>query len=298
MRSPTCSLACLPEFCALDSARAGPVSRDPHAAVRLSAVLAGRPDADGALGRGALPVPRRGRGRARELAAAAYKLRVLDEKHVLKRVAEPVVPPEIVPARSSPIRAPDALSFVADDAPAYIAEVAFGDGDRARQTSSIPGRRAPALASAGRRPRPATATFPTPTTWRWSACSRPSSCTSSSSRTVPAGTPLIELTVDVDREHRAEAALAMMHGPVPLLHDYLIHSARRLGDKVALVCGKQRVTYGELEARSNALAHTWSAQRRRARRSRDRSSPTTRSRRSSASGPCSRPTPWCASSTR
>jgi amino acid adenylation domain-containing protein len=46
-----------------------------------------------------------------------------------------------------------------------------------------------------------------------------------------------------------------MHGPVPLLHDYLIHSACHLGGKVALVCGKHRVTYGELESRSNAIAH-------------------------------------------
>jgi amino acid adenylation domain-containing protein len=46
-----------------------------------------------------------------------------------------------------------------------------------------------------------------------------------------------------------------MHGPVPLLHDYLIDSVRHLSGKVALVCGKQRVTYGELEARSNAIAH-------------------------------------------
>jgi amino acid adenylation domain-containing protein len=46
-----------------------------------------------------------------------------------------------------------------------------------------------------------------------------------------------------------------MHGPVPLLHDYLIHSARHLSEKVALVCGKRRVTYGEIEARSNAIAH-------------------------------------------
>ncbi|PDQ18313.1 AMP-dependent synthetase, partial [Mesorhizobium sanjuanii] len=46
-----------------------------------------------------------------------------------------------------------------------------------------------------------------------------------------------------------------MHGAVPLLHDYLAHSAGRLGEKVALVCGTQRVTYGELEARANAIAH-------------------------------------------
>ena len=43
---------------------------------------------------------------------------------------------------------------------------------------------------------------------------------------------------------------------MPLLHDYLLHSARELADKVALVCMKQRLTYGELDSRSNALAHS------------------------------------------
>lgn len=47
----------------------------------------------------------------------------------------------------------------------------------------------------------------------------------------------------------------MMHGAVPLLHDYLAHPASHLGEKVALVCGTQRVTYGELETRANAIAH-------------------------------------------
>ncbi|HZU51970.1 MAG TPA: AMP-binding protein [Sphingomicrobium sp.] len=46
-----------------------------------------------------------------------------------------------------------------------------------------------------------------------------------------------------------------MHGPVPLLHDYLIHSAQQFGGKVALVCGDQRVAYREIDAQSNALAH-------------------------------------------
>ncbi len=41
---------------------------------------------------------------------------------------------------------------------------------------------------------------------------------------------------------------------VPLLHDYLIDSAARLPDKVALVCQGARVTYRELDARSDALA--------------------------------------------
>ncbi len=40
----------------------------------------------------------------------------------------------------------------------------------------------------------------------------------------------------------------------PLLHDYLIESARRLPDKVALVCQGQRLTYRDLDTRSDALA--------------------------------------------
>ena len=41
---------------------------------------------------------------------------------------------------------------------------------------------------------------------------------------------------------------------VPLLQDYLIESARRLPEKVALVCGAERLTYAELDSRSNAIA--------------------------------------------
>ena len=51
---------------------------------------------------------------------AAYKLRVLDEKHVLKRAAAAVVPREILARKKQPYRAPDALSFIAEDAPEYI----------------------------------------------------------------------------------------------------------------------------------------------------------------------------------
>ncbi len=49
--------------------------------------------------------------------------------------------------------------------------------------------------------------------------------------------------------------MTTLHGAVPLLQDYLTHSARRLPDKVALVCGKQRFAYRALEQQSNALAH-------------------------------------------
>lgn len=50
--------------------------------------------------------------------------------------------------------------------------------------------------------------------------------------------------------------MQMTQNSVPLLHDYLLHSASELSAKIALVCMKQRVTYGELDASSNALAHS------------------------------------------
>jgi asparagine synthase (glutamine-hydrolysing) len=40
-----------------------------------------------------------------------HKLRALDEKHVLKRAAEGLVPSEIVRRKKQPYRAPDALAF-------------------------------------------------------------------------------------------------------------------------------------------------------------------------------------------
>jgi asparagine synthase (glutamine-hydrolysing) len=52
----------------------------------------------------------------------AYKLRGLDEKHVLKRAAAPILPPQVVARKKQPYRAPNALSFFAADAPAYIAD--------------------------------------------------------------------------------------------------------------------------------------------------------------------------------
>lgn len=53
---------------------------------------------------------------------ASYKLRGLDEKHVLKAAAAGIVPHEILMRKKQPYRAPDALSFVSDDAPGYIDE--------------------------------------------------------------------------------------------------------------------------------------------------------------------------------
>jgi asparagine synthase (glutamine-hydrolysing) len=53
---------------------------------------------------------------------ASYKLQGLSEKHVLKRASEGLVPPEIIARKKQPYRAPDALSFVGEDAPAWIEE--------------------------------------------------------------------------------------------------------------------------------------------------------------------------------
>ena len=50
----------------------------------------------------------------------SYKLRVLDEKHVLKRVAEDLVPAAIRTRKKQPYRAPDALAFVGYEAPPWI----------------------------------------------------------------------------------------------------------------------------------------------------------------------------------
>ena len=52
-----------------------------------------------------------------------HKLRILDEKHVLKRAAQGLVPPSILRRKKQPYRAPDALSFVAPGAPDWVEEV-------------------------------------------------------------------------------------------------------------------------------------------------------------------------------
>ncbi len=53
----------------------------------------------------------------------AFKLRGLDEKHVLKRAAGGLVPDAIIRRSKQPYRAPDAQAFVAPDAPDWVAEV-------------------------------------------------------------------------------------------------------------------------------------------------------------------------------
>ena len=52
----------------------------------------------------------------------SFKLLGLDEKHVLKRVAEGLIPDEILRRPKQPYRAPDALSFVGSGSPGWIEE--------------------------------------------------------------------------------------------------------------------------------------------------------------------------------
>jgi asparagine synthase (glutamine-hydrolysing) len=54
---------------------------------------------------------------------ASYKLCGLDEKHVLKRAAAGLVPESIVRRSKQPYRAPDALSFIGVDRPAYVEDL-------------------------------------------------------------------------------------------------------------------------------------------------------------------------------
>jgi asparagine synthase (glutamine-hydrolysing) len=69
----------------------------------------------------------------REVAALAeslpahYKLRVLDEKHVLKRAARLVVPSAILDRPKQPYRAPDALSFATHEAREWVDAVTSRD---------------------------------------------------------------------------------------------------------------------------------------------------------------------------
>jgi asparagine synthase (glutamine-hydrolysing) len=51
-----------------------------------------------------------------------HKLKVLDEKHVLKRLGAALLPSSVSRRKKQPYRAPDALSFVGPEAPSWIAE--------------------------------------------------------------------------------------------------------------------------------------------------------------------------------
>jgi asparagine synthase (glutamine-hydrolysing) len=53
----------------------------------------------------------------------SYKLRGLDEKHILKRVSRQLVPKEILERKKQPYRAPDGICFAAQGAPDWVGDV-------------------------------------------------------------------------------------------------------------------------------------------------------------------------------
>ena len=57
----------------------------------------------------------------------SYKLKVLDEKHIVKRVSRGLVPETILARKKQPYRAPDAACFVAADAPQWVDDVTSAD---------------------------------------------------------------------------------------------------------------------------------------------------------------------------
>ena len=57
----------------------------------------------------------------------SYKLKVLDEKHIVKRVSRGLVPETIIARKKQPYRAPDAACFVAADAPQWVDDVTSAD---------------------------------------------------------------------------------------------------------------------------------------------------------------------------
>ena len=128
-----------PEFSPLVVPRAGSVPRGPHAAVGYLLFVPRRPHAHGPLGRG--PLSRSSTktwSRSPHSLPPSYKLNVLDEKHVLKRVAsDGVRRARDRGAQEAAVPRPDALSFVgrrcaAVDRTRVMRQTASSDAGRLR----------------------------------------------------------------------------------------------------------------------------------------------------------------------
>ena len=101
------------EFERAHAARPGAVPRDHDLPRRLPAPLAGRPDADGALGRGPLPVPRLPRRRVRRRASRPAEGCAGSRRSTSSaRSRRPLLPAEISARTKRPYRAPIASAFV------------------------------------------------------------------------------------------------------------------------------------------------------------------------------------------
>jgi asparagine synthase (glutamine-hydrolysing) len=126
----------------------------------------------------------------------SYKLRVLDEKHVLKRAAADLLPASILERPKQPYRAPDALSFATAEAQEWIAEVA--SPEMVKDAGCFdPGAVQQLLAKCASRA--AAGSSRTRTTWAWWACCPRSWFTTGSSggdRRQHRPSPLGRLSID------------------------------------------------------------------------------------------------------
>ena len=129
---------------------------------------------------GPLPVPRPDVVEFANRLPARHKLCGLDEKHLLKRAFEDLVPEQIRRRPKQPYRAPDAASFFSGAPPEWLTEVT---SPAALAAAGVFDPR-PVAGAARQVPRaPAAYGWATPTTCACSPSSRPSCSTSSSSST-------------------------------------------------------------------------------------------------------------------
>ena len=255
--------------------------------------VAGRPHADGALGRGSLPVPRRrrhasSRTRCPTSTSCASSTRSTCSSAIGARAGSRRRSPR---ARSSPTARRTRCRSSAPTRPAGSTRRMSDARRRARRASSSPAR-SQAL---------------------WQKCkARGDEAQFSNADNMAVvgvlSTQLLHQQFIASQPasngrraanaRRARPGVLTMSRGVPLLHDYLAESAPRLPDKIALVAQGQRLTYARARrARQRARPHAGRAAASRAAIA-SSSSPTTRSRPSCRSGRCSRPTPSSRSSTR
>ncbi|MGC4114774.1 MAG: asparagine synthase (glutamine-hydrolyzing) [Myxococcales bacterium] len=233
---------------ALDAARPGPVPGGAHAALRLPALLAGRPAADGALRGGPLPVPGRRRGRARQPAPRRPQAARAGREARPQARRPAAGPREHRAAQEAALPRPGRAGVRRSRSAELGRRGALGPrGARRRGLRRRRGRAAVGQVSAAVERRPVL----------------------QRRQHGAGGDPLYPAAQRAARRPLARGAAPACAAdpgrrpcswrchvtPVPLLHDYLLESARRLPDKVALVVQRQRWTYRELDERSNALAH-------------------------------------------
>ena len=224
----------------LTPARPGPVSRDHDLSRGLPAALPGRPDADGPLDRGSLPVPRLPRSRVRGRAPRRHEgARPRRRSTCCARRRQRCSCRDRRSRRSGRTVLRSPLPSSAPQAPDYVRELLAPRPPARRRRLRAGGRPAPRARSA----RPPRATSARPTRWRSSARSRSCSSTSSSSPARRSLRPRRPTQLVVGDSVGAAAAAVLNMRERRLLHDSLLAAAELHPGKDALVVEGQRCSY-------------------------------------------------------